>query len=281
MSDSPASSTPDVSALQTCARLIDLTRPLAILDLETTGISPEEDRIIQVGIARLLPEGDVETYSQLVDPGRPVPEDVQDLTGITDDLLDGAPPFREVAPEVNQLLGDADLSGYNVEAFDLPFLEQAFERVGQSLEAPPARQVLDVYEIFRKKEPHSLERAVLHYTGRLPERSHRALTDVLATGQVLASQLARYGFSGTPEEIAADVRHPHIDADGKLKRDGEQIVLCFGKYEGWAVEEVEGKDPGYLDWIVREIGGLVGDTVADRRAELDASPLSPTDELPF
>ncbi len=281
MSNSTASSTSNVASLQTCARLIDLTRPLALLDLETTGVSPEEDRIIQVGIARITPGGDVETYSQLVNPGRPVPQDVQDLTGITEDQLEDAPPFCDVAPEVNQRLGDADLSGYNVEDFDLPFLTCAFERIGLPLEAPPQRCVIDVYEIFRKKEPHSLERAVLHYTGRPPETSHQALSDVLATGEVLASQLARYGFSGTPEEIAAEVRHPHIDADGKLKRDGEQILLCFGKYEGWAIEDVEATDPGYLDWIVREIGGTVGDTVADRRAELEASPLSPTDDLPF
>lgn len=281
MSDSLASSTSDEAALRTCARLIDLSRPLAILDLETTGTNPERDRVIQIGIARITPGGHVETYSQLVDPGRSVPVEVQELTGITEDLLEGAPVFRDVAPEVNHLLGDADLSGYNVEEFDLPFLKCAYERVGLNLEAPPERHVLDVYEIFRKKEPHSLERAVLHYTGRLPDASHQALNDVFATGQVLASQLARYGFSGTPEEIAADVRHPHIDADGKLKRDGEQILLCFGKYEGWSVEEVEGKDPGYLDWVVREIGGTVGDAVNERREELEGSPLSPTDELPF
>lgn len=281
MSDSaaPTSSNPD--ALETCARLIDLTRPLAILDLETTGTDPEQDRIIQVGIARLEPEGEVETYDQLVDPGRSVPEEVQELTGIAEEQLQTAPSFREVALDVNRLLADADLCGYNIEDFDLPFLVAAFGRIEMSLQAPSDRQVLDVYEIFRKKEPHSLERAVLHYTGRPPETSHQALDDVLATSQVLASQLARYSFSGTTAEIAADVRHPHLDADGKLKKEGEQIVLCFGKHDGATIEEVEEKDPSYLDWIIREIGGTVGTLVADRRDELEADPFRPTDELPF
>jgi DNA polymerase-3 subunit epsilon len=262
----------DASALRTCARLLDLERPLVILDLETTGVDVESDRVIQVGMARLEPGdadgGDPETMSELVDPGVPVPDDVQGLTGITEAMLEGAPAFDELAPRINAFVEGADLCGYNAASFDVPFLEMAFERCGRTFNRRPGAKVLDVLRIFQKKEPHTLERAVAYYTGRPARQSHRALSDVLDTGSVLAAQLARYGLSGTAEEIAAEIRHPHIDAEGKLKRDGDRVVLCFGKHEGRSVEAVEAEAPGYLDWVVREIGGEVGAAVAERRTEL-------------
>lgn len=281
MSDSAPPSTPDTTALQFCARLLDLERPLVILDLETTGTDFESDRIIQVGLARIEPGGDVEPFSQLVHPGRSVPQKVQELTGITDEMLVDAPSFAEVLDRVNEYLKGADLCGYNVARFDLPFLQSAVERVGGTLTGPSDRQVIDVYEIFRKREPHSLRQAVLYYTGAPPEKSHEALSDVLSTGQVLASQLVRYNFSGTAEEIVSNVRHPHIDAGGKLKWDGDQVVICFGKHEGETIKDLEEKDPGYLDWIIREIGGEVAEAVVERRTAIEKEVDEWMDEVPF
>jgi len=258
----------DTDALSLCARLFDLSRPLAVFDLETTGIDVERDAVIQVGIARLDPGGETTTYSTLVDPGRLVPEEVQDLTGITNDMVSGAPGLEAVAPEVNRLLGTADLCGYNVLKFDLPFLEQAMERVGIPLEKPEDQQVLDVYQIYRTMEPHTLERAVAEYTGRPFHQSHQALDDVEATVQVLAAQLARYELSGPLHEVIATVRYPYLDGDGKLKADGERIVVCFGKHEGRTIQDIAGDDPSYLDWVTSEIGGEIGRIVSTRREAL-------------
>lgn len=259
----------DTTALETCAEIIDLTRPLAVFDIETTGIDTDDDAIIQVGIARIEPDGEIESYSALINPGVPVPDEVQELTGITDEMLADAPSFIEVAPDINHLLGDADLCGYNVVRFDLPFLESEFARHGMQLMRPEDRQVLDVYQIFRKKEPHTLEQAVAHYTGRPLDQSHQALADVAATSKVLAVQLALYGFAGSLDDIVAKARHPHLDAEGKLKEDGESVVICFGKYRNYTIEEVEQVEPSYLDWIVREIGGEVGSIVTERREAIN------------
>jgi len=258
----------DITALKTCAQIIDLSRPLALFDIETTGVDPESDSIIQIGIARFDLDDKVETYSTLVNPGVPVPEEVQELTGITDEMLVDAPSFVDVADEINRLLGDADVCGYNIIRFDLPFLENAFSDHFMELAKPEDQQVLDVYQIFRKKEPHTLERAVAHYTGQPHVQSHQALDDVAATSRVLAAQLARHGFTGSTAEIVADARHPHLDAEGKLKADGDSVVLCFGKHKGDAIADIEQKDPSYLDWIIREIGGEVAKIVAERREGL-------------
>ena len=274
--------TSPLQALQTCASLIDLERPLAVIDIETTGIDAGKDAIIQIGVARLSSGGGIETFDSFVDPGRPVPDEVQELTGITNEMLEGAPPFPHVAPDINRLLGDADLCGYNVVGFDLPFLESEFERHGLSLRQPDGRQVLDVYQIFRKKEPHTLERAVAHYTGQPFEQSHQALDDVEATARVLAVQLARYGFSGSLNDVVSDARHPHLDAEGKLMADGGSVVLCFGKHQGHTIRHVEENDPSYLDWMIREIGGEVGRIVGECREQIRAEPNKPEgDGLPF
>ena len=261
----------NTNALSLCARLIDLTRPLAVFDLETTGTDAARDAIIQVGIARLSPNGKETTYSTLVDPCRLIPDEVQDLTGITDDMVRGAPTLEAVAPDINRMLGDADLCGYNVLKFDLPFLKQALEHAGAKLQKPQDQQVLDVYQIYRTMEPHTLERAVAEYTGRPFRQTHQALDDVEATTQVLAAQLARYELSGSLRDVIATVRYPYLDGEGKLKADGERIVICFGKYEGHTIEEVTQDDPSYLGWMVSEIGGEIGRIVTARREALDES----------
>ncbi len=268
---SGANTSADTDALSLCARLFDLSRPLAVFDLETTGIDLGRDAIIQVGIARLNPDGETTTYSTLVDPGRLIPDEVQELTGITNDMVGGAPSLEAVAPEINRLLGSADLCGYNVLKFDLPFLEQAMEQVGIPLDKPEDQQVLDVYQIYRTMEPHTLERAVAEYTGRPFHQSHQALDDVEATTQVLAAQLARYELSGSLRDVIATVRYPYLDGDRKLKAEGEQIVVCFGKHEGRTIRDIADEDPSYLDWVISEIGGEIGRIVSTRRQELHPS----------
>jgi DNA polymerase-3 subunit epsilon len=145
------------------------------------------------------------------------------------------------------------------------------ERVGIPLEKPEDQQVLDVYQIYRTMEPHTLERAVAEYTGRPFHQAHQALDDVEATAQVLAAQLARYELSGSLRNVIATVRYPYLDGDGKLKADGEQIVVCFGKHEGRTIQDIAGDDPSYLDWVVSEIGGEIGRIVSTRREALPSS----------
>jgi len=268
------------NGLKDVARFIDLDRPLALFDLETTGLEFGEDRVIQIGIQRLDAGGSIEEFETLVNPGRPIPDKVQDLTGITTKMVQGAPSFPKIAAQVNRLLGDADLAGFNIIRFDVPFLEAEFEQYELRLSAPPNRQLLDAYQIFRGKEKHTLERAVAHYTGQTFKQSHQAMDDVEATVRVLAVQLAQYGWSGSVSEIAAQARHPYLDAERKLKQDGKAVVVCFGKHQGKTIEHIEASEPGYLDWMAETIGGEVGRIVTERRDVLhreDPDPFLPVD----
>jgi DNA polymerase-3 subunit epsilon len=145
------------------------------------------------------------------------------------------------------------------------------ERAGIPLDKPEDQQVLDVYQIYRTMEPHTLERAVAEYTGRPFHQSHQALDDVEATAQVLAAQLARYELSGSLRDVIATVRYPYLDGEGKLKAEGEQIVVCFGKHEGRTIQDIASDDPSYLDWVASEIGGEIGRIISTRRQELHPS----------
>jgi len=271
------------TALQTCARLLSLQRPLSVFDLETTGIDPTQDGVIQIGIARLSPSAAVEQFESLVNPGRPIPPEVEALTGISNEDVDDAPCFNEVAADIQRLLGGADLAGYNLVRFDFPFLEQSFEQHGLALDVPSDRQLLDVYQIFRKHVPHSLEQAVAHYVGKPVVQSHRALDDVHCTAAVLAAQLAQHGYHGDLEGVVREVRHPHLDAEGKLRAEGDGVVLTFGKHEGRTVADLMDESPGYLDWIEREIAGEVGRIIRERREALapaNKQPLDPPEPPP-
>ncbi len=230
-----------------------LVRPLVFLDLETTGLDVEHDRIIEIALLRIegpeLSLREARTYHQFVDPERPLPPSVAELTRITERHLSGAPRFRELIPELMCWLGDADLAGYNLIAFDIPILRKEFMRAGHALPGPPDRALVDALEIWRLMEPRTLRNAYRYFVGRELEGQHRALGDVRAAAEVLHAQVKRYGFQEPPSEVIARLRYPYLDSRKRFKREGEDIILCFGKYRGYSLRQVEETDPGYLEWL--------------------------------
>lgn len=255
-----------------------LQRPLAFFDLETTGIKIGRDRIVQIGIVRLLTDGTRTTYQTLVDPGMPIPAEATAVHGITDaDVID-APALGTVATTVLDELAGCDLAGFNCLRFDVPFLAEELHRVGRDWDSSGLR-VIDVQRIYHKMEPRNLSAALKYYCGREHEGAHDALADVQATADVLLAQLERY-----PDALHGDVaflgelsgdRQRSPDAACKLKLDDKgNVCLSFGKYQGWTLENIGRNDPGYLQWLMTK-AELPGSTLSVMRhalSDLHAQP---------
>lgn len=240
--------------------MLHLERPLVFFDLEATGTDPQEARIIQIGLQRFVPADDGAaldaSVDQLVDPRTDIPSSVTDLTGISAADVQGKPPFGELVSTLVPLLQDADLAGYNALAYDLPLLRAEFERVDRSLPGPSDRVVLDPYRLEQVLRPRTLTALYERYTGQSLDDAHDALADVDAAGTVLQHQLAEHNLDGTPAELADLARGEYLDDGRKLKRDGDRVVVCFGKHSGKTLRELQSDHADYFDWMYRTIDEL-------------------------
>ena len=250
--------------------LLQLERPLAVFDLETTGTRIGRDRIVQIGIVRLMPDGKRLPYQTLVNPGMPIPPEASAIHGIYDGDVADAPTLDAIGTEVLELLDDCDLCGFNVLRFDLPFLSEEFYRVGINWDTTKLR-VVDAQRIFHKQEPRNLSAALRFYCGKEHDGAHDALADVEATADVLLAQLERYPELprdiGALGEFSGD-RDRAPDAAGKLMYDDRGVVcLSFGKYRGWSLENIGRNDPGYMQWLMTK-AELPGSTLAIMRGVL-------------
>ncbi len=250
---------------------LSLERPLAFFDLETTGTRIGRDRIIQIGIVRLMPDGQRERYQTLVAPGIPIPEEATAIHGITDADVADAPPLEALASTILQELEGCDLAGFNLLRFDVPFLAEELWRVGTEWDHLSVR-IVDVQRIYHQMEPRNLSAALRFYCGREHAGAHDALADVEATADVLIAQLDRYeeALEGSVEflgELSGD-RKRSPDAAGKLRFDERgNVCLAFGKYQGWTLENIGRNDPGYLQWLMTK-AELPGSTLAVMRHAL-------------
>ena len=236
-------------------RGLELKRPLAFFDLETTGIDPLRDKIVEIAVVRVLPGGGTEGLTRRVHPGRPIPPEATAVHGIRDADVAGAPPFRDLARHLLEFLSDADLAGFNVRRFDVPLLEREFKECGLDL-ALAERRVIDAMTIFHRKEPRDLTAAVKFFLARELDGAHGAEADVRASLEVLEAQLERYlDLPRTVEDLDAWC-NPRpagaVDRGGKfVLREGE-IVFAFGKQKGRALREVARVQRDYLEWILRQ-----------------------------
>ena len=232
---------------------LQLTRPLACVDTETTGTDPAKDRVVEVGVVVLTPGGDRTSYRWLVNPGGPIPAEATRVHGISDSMVAGAPTFAQIAPELAVLLAGCDLTGYNLRSFDLPILKAEFARAGRPWPCADAR-VVDALVIFRDRERHTLSDAVRNYLGREHEGAHGAVADAEATLDVLLAQLARY--QDLPHDLpgldlASGGRQPDWATDcGRIRWDAEgHAVLAFGKHNGKRLVDIARGDRGFLQWM--------------------------------
>jgi DNA polymerase III subunit epsilon len=232
-----------------------LDRPLAVFDIEATGINPRTDRIIELSIVKLLPpKGERRIHSFLINPGIPIPPESTAIHGIKDEDVKGKPLFRDIAKELFTLLEGCDFGGYNIIRFDIPMLIEEFVRASINF-SMEGRRIVDAQRIYHKREPRDLAAALKFYCDELFLDGHRAEADALATVRVLEGQFARYG--DLPRDIAeldkyCDLRDPSwVDRDGKLRWQNREITINFGKNKGRSVNELARVDPGFLKWLLK------------------------------
>ena len=233
---------------------IKLERPLAIFDIESTGINRRTDRIIELAIIKLLPDGRRETHEFLFNPGRPIPPETTAIHGITDDDVKNCPPFAEKARELAALLKDCDLGGYNILGFDIPLLLEEFQRAAMPFEVE-GRCVFDAQRVYHKKVPRDLTAALAYYCDELHVDAHGALGDVEATLRVMEGQLARY--PDLPRDLDGldafcNPRDPSwVDRTGKLKWVEGEVTLNFGRYAGRKLRQIVAEEPNFVRWLLK------------------------------
>ncbi|WP_308267942.1 exonuclease domain-containing protein [Prevotella sp.] len=259
---------------------LNITRPLIVFDLETTGLDLVRDRIIQISYIKVLPRGKEQRENLLINPCKPIPQEVTELTGISNDDVKDAPSFKDVAQQLSEKMKDCDFAGYNSNHFDIPMLAEEFLRAGIDFDFSKCR-LIDAQTIFHKMERRNLAAAYKFYCGRKMEEdftAHRADEDTEATYRVLMGELDKYapGVQEEPDRVLENdmdflaefskqndnvdfagriVWRPLLGADGKplLDKDGKERrfeAFNFGKYKGRAVDEVLRVDPGYYSWMM-------------------------------
>lgn len=230
-----------------------LSRPLAFFDLETTGLSTTSDRIVELALIRVSPQGDVLERVRRFNPGIPIPPEATAIHGITDEDVADEPPFSAVARSLVELLDNCDLGGFNIRRFDLPMLLAEFKRAGVPFSVA-GRRLIDAQTIFHREEPRDLSAAARFYLGREHREAHSALGDIRTSAAVLSAQLERY--PGVPRDL--DGLHAYCDEVSPfqtevdrwfLDRDGE-LVFRRGKHRGEPLSLVARSAPDYLQWML-------------------------------
>ena len=228
-----------------------LTRPLAVFDLETTGTDPATDRIVEISIIRIQPDGTSETKTRKLNPTIPIPAEATKIHKISDADVANEPTFKQVAKGINDYLSRCDLCGYNLVRFDLRLLRAEFQRVGIDF-VLEGRAIIDPMMIFHKYEPRNLEAAVKFYLNREYVNAHSAEADVRVTAEILDAMLSRYAdLPRTPQDMQVLLKpETAVDVEGKFRLVGDQIQFSFGQYRGRPLDWVCQADPGFIKWML-------------------------------
>lgn len=230
-----------------------LTRPLCFFDLETTGTDVSRDRIVEISILKVYPNGNRESKTWLVNPTIPIPPASTDIHGISDAMVREAPTFKELAKQIHNLIKDSDLAGYNSDRFDIPLLAEELLRAGVDFDLKN-RVTVDVQTIFHKMEQRTLSAAYKFYCKKSLDNAHSAEADTTATYEILKAQLDTYADI-LPNDIKQlsdfTTRKQVADFAGFIayNEQGEE-VFTFGKHKGRKVTEILDEEPGYFGWML-------------------------------
>jgi DNA polymerase-3 subunit epsilon len=232
--------------------MLKLTKPLAFIDLETTGTNLGTDRIIEIAIIKILPDNTRSVKRKLINPEIPIPQGSTDIHGITDAMVKDAPFFRHVAQELKQMLDHCDLAGYNSNRFDIPLLMEEFLRSQIDFDMK-GRRMVDVQKIFHLMEQRTLSAAYKFYCNKNLENAHSAEVDASATYEILEAQTEKYSALGnTVESILKTIGEDVIvDFARRFIMDNGVEVFNFGKFKGRAVADVLRSEPQYYDWMMK------------------------------
>jgi len=231
---------------------LELTKPLVIFDLETTGVNTAKDRIVELYMIKIMPDGSRVDLHQRFNPEMPIPAEVTAIHGISNEDVANEPTFKEKAHELNQFLINCDFAGFNSNKFDFPMLVEEFYRVGVEFETLK-RKFIDAQRIFHLMEPRNLSAAYKFYCAKDLENAHSAKADTEATWQIIQSQLDKY------DNLQNNIEYLHqfsgqsnlVDLAGRLiYNDKKQVVFNFGKHKGKTVAELLKIEPSYYEWMM-------------------------------
>ncbi len=230
-----------------------LERPIAFIDVETTGTNPNSDRVVELSILKIHQDGKEEYKSHRVNPGVPIPAEATAVHNITDADVASLPAFRQYARSVKDFLDGCDIAGFNIIKFDLPCLEAEFARAGVEF-SRQGRYLVDSMVIYHQREPRDLQAAYRKYCGGEMENTHVAEEDAKAAAAVLDGQLEQYG--DLPRDVTGlcEICNPagknYVDPEGKFIWVDDEVVCNFGKkYKGRKLRDIAEGDPSYLSWI--------------------------------
>jgi len=228
-----------------------LTKPIVFFDLETTGVNIAQDRIVEISILKVYPNGNKESKTWLVNPEMEIPEEAIAIHGITNERVVTEPTFKELAKEISQLIEGCDLAGFNSNRFDIPLLAEELLRCDIDFDMKN-RVAVDVQVIYHKKEQRTLGAAYEFYCNKSLENAHSAEADTIATYEILKAQLDQY------EDLENDIKFLNEFSSHKKRadfagfitfNDDDEEIFTFGKYKGQKVEDILEKDKGYYSWI--------------------------------
>lgn len=232
--------------------MINLTKPLCFFDLETTGINIKKDRIIEISILKIFPNKNKQSNTWLINPNIPIPENISNITHITNEIVKSKPVFKEIAPNIINIIKDSDLAGYNCNRFDIPFLAEELLRNNFDFDFSK-HKFIDIQVIFHKMEPRTLSAAYQYYCKKKLINSHSAKIDTQATYEILKKQIQKYKNIENNIEFLNDFctfNKNNVDLIGLIQyNENKEEIFNFGKYKGKPVSEILKKDYKYYKWI--------------------------------
>ncbi len=230
-----------------------LKRPIIFFDLETTGVDTSRDRIVEISMAKIMPDGEEIVRTRRINPTIPIPAEASAIHHITDEDVKECPTFRQIAKSLKSFMEGCDFGGFNSNRFDLPLLVEEFMRAEVDVNFRN-RKYIDVQNIFHKKEERTLVAAYRFYCNKeLGDAAHGAEADTIATYEVLKAQLDRYPDLENDVDFLSkySTRNETADFAGRIVfNDKGEEVFSFGKYKGRSVEKIFASDPGYYDWMM-------------------------------
>ena len=234
--------------------LLKLDRPLAVFDIESTGITPTRDRIVEIAVLKIMPDGESRSTVRRLNPQIPIPAAASAVHGICDADVADCPVFADIAEKLYNYLEGCDLAGYNLNTFDVPMLIEEFKRAGYDFSVEN-RRIVDAYNIFCKMFPRTLTGAYKFFCGKDLEGAHGAAADTAATWEVIQGELAK--FPELPREIGQlasfciQSEPDMVDRTRRFKWMGDEVIVNFGKYAGRQLTDIAQNEPGFLRWIMR------------------------------
>jgi len=254
---------------------LNLTKPIAFFDLETTGLNIASDRIVEISIIKIMPNGDKEIKTKLINPTIPISKESSEIHGIKDADVKNKATFKDVAQELSDFIEGCDLSGYNSNKFDIPLIAEEFLRADINFDVTE-RNLIDVQNIFHKMEQRTLVAAYRFYCDGDLTNAHSAEADTKATYEILEAQIQKYDELENNIEFLAEFsqRTKNVDLMGRIVYNEKNIpVYNFGKHKGKSIKEVYNKEPGYSGWMLngdfplytkKVLSELVGEIKAEK-----------------